>query len=437
MRYPLSTQQAACAGDPDQSGFVLPFAMRITGHVDTDALRGALDDLVVRHEVMRTSITPGTDDEAGHQTVLPPMPALFTVHDLTPEPGRSRDEIADDLLVDLHGQRMDMFTLPLLRAVLHRFDDNDSVLTILTHHCVGDGWSCNLIRRDLAASYRARTSDTRRELPEVRQYWEYGAYQQEWIAGEQATKAREYWRAKVDGAEVYTMPADRPNGEGVLQNPCQGANFVVDAADFAEVEAYASTIRSSGWHVLVAAGVLLGERLRGWPEITLMTNTAGRNERSFNNTVGYFADFVPLRVKLDDCVTYQDVVLRARGTCLEAYSNLIPISVLEDDTPTLPLAYDVPANVPFIFNYSRPLVGPEEIQFADGVELITLAKEEPSARGEWCVWTMWRHPNGSLRGGIEYAPDLVDASTVELWIAEFTNLLERITTAPNQNWKGR
>jgi hypothetical protein len=437
VRYPLSSQQVAVCEDPDPSGFVLPFAMRITGHVDTDALRGALDDLVERHHVMRTLVNPGTDGEAGYQMVLPPLTVPFTVHDLAPQPGRSRDEIADELLIALHTQKMDMYQLPLLRAALYRFDDGDAVLTILTHHGVGDGWSCNLLRRDLAALYRARTTGTAHELAEPRQYWEYGTWQQEWLTSERATTSREYWKNKLDGAAVYTMPADRPNGAGVLRSPYQSAGFVVEADDFAAVEAHAGSLRCSGWHALLAAGVLLGERLRGWPEVTMMTNTSGRTDRSFNNTLGFFADFVPIRVRLDDCVTYQDVLLRSRSTCLEAYRHLIPISILEQDTPTLPQPNDVPANLPFVFNYSRPLVGTEEIQFADGVDLMALPKEEPSDRGGWHFWTMWRHPSGELRGVIEYAPDLVDSSTVELWISEFVNLLSLITTAPHENRKGR
>jgi hypothetical protein len=68
---------------------------------------------------------------------------------------------------------------------------------------------------------------------------------------------------------------------------------------------------------------------------------------------------------------------------------------------------------------------------------MALPKEEPSDRGGWHFWTMWRHPSGELRGVIEYAPDLVDSSTVELWISEFVNLLSLITTAPHENRKGR
>ncbi len=437
-RYPLSTQQAmGCEEGTFGPEFVLPFALRVKGQLDTDALQAALNDVVQRHEVLRTRITCGTDGQAPYQTVLPAAPVPFTVHDLASEPDRSRDELADELLVKLNSERMDMSEIPLLRAALHRFDDRDAVLTILTHHGAGDGWSCNLLRRDLAACYRARTSGVAPELPEVRQYREFGAWQQERVSGERASSAREFWRNKLAGTEVFTMPADRPNGEGVLQSPYATANFVVEPEDFAAVEARAGSIRGSGWHAILAAGALLAEKIRATPDVTLMTNVSGRTEWTFHNTVGFFADFVPLRIDLDDCATFQDVLMRSRSTCLEAYRNLIPISLIEEGLPELTRPYGDPASMPFIFNYTRPVIGPEAFQFAEGVELITLAKEEPSDRGGWCIWSMWKLPSGGLRGVIEYSPDLVDSSTVELWVAEFVHLLSVLANEPNQNRKGQ
>lgn len=438
-RYPLSTQQMLCCENADTSGsgFILPFALRVKGELSVDALQDALNDVVERHEVLRTLVTCGGEGEAPYQTILPAAPVPLTVRDLALTPDRSRDEVADELLVKLNAERMEMSETPLLRAALHRFDDRDAVLTLLSHHSAGDGWSCNLLRRDLAAYYRARTSGVAPELPEVRQYREYSAWQQEWVSGERAATAREFWRDQLAGAQVFTMPGDRPNGDGVLRSPYATANFVVEPAEFGAVEARAASIRGSGWHAILAAGALLAEKIRGSSDVTLMTNVSGRTEWTFHNTVGFFADFLPLRIDLDECATSQDVLERSRSTCLQAYRNLIPISAIEDGLPEFTQPYDDPANMPFIFNYTRPVTGPHEIQFADGVELITLAEEEPSERGGWCIWSMWKLPSGGLRGVIEYSPDLVDASTVQRWVTDFVQLLSLIANAPTQHRKGQ
>jgi hypothetical protein len=437
-RYPLSRQQAGCCEDEDASGFILPFALRVRGQLSIDALQGALDDVVVRHEILRTRLTCGCEDgQTPYQTVLPAEPVPLTVHELASEPGRSRAELADELLIKLNAERMDMSATPLLRAALHRFDDQDAVLTILTHHSAGDGWSCNLLRRDLAAFYRARTSGIPPELPEVRQYRDFAAWQQELVDGERASAIREFWKDKLADTQVFTMPSDHPKGDGVLQTPYATVNFVVQPEEFAAVEAHAGAIRGSGWHAILAAGMLLAERLRGRSDVTLMTNVSGRTEWTFHNTVGFFADFAPMRMDLDECATFQDVLLRTRSTCMQAYRNLIPISSIEEGLPGFTDSNDEPMSLPFIFNYSRPVASPEEIQFADGVELITLAEEEPGDRGGWCIWSMWKAPSGALRGIIEYPPDLVQTSTVERWAAEYVDLLALITHAPNQNRKGQ
>jgi len=437
--YPLAAQQTLCCEDPDTSsdGFILPFALRIRGELDLDALQGALNDVVVRHEVLRTRLVCGEEGRAPYQTILAPQPVPFTVRDLATVTDRSRDEVADELLIELNGERMDMSEMPLLRAVLHRFDDRDAVLTVLSHHSAGDGWSCNLLRRDLAAFYRTRTTGAAHQLPEVRQYREFGTWQQEWVSGTRASTARTFWHDKLAGTQVFALPADRPRGEGVLKSPYATANFVVEPEEFAAVEARAAEIRGSGWHAILAAGTLLAEQIRGSSDVTMMTNVSGRTEWTFHNTVGFFADFLPLRVDLTDCVTYHDVLVRSRSTCLEALRNLIPINAIEDGLDEFTKPYDDPASMPFIFNYTRPVFGPQDIQFADSVELITLSKEEPSDRGGWCIWSMWKLPSGGMRGVIEYSPDLVDPSTVELWVSEFVRLLSLIANAPNQNRKGQ
>jgi hypothetical protein len=437
-RYPLSTQQQLCC-DEESIGdrFILAYAMRIKGELDVVALRGALDDLVVRHEVLRTRITCGCNGEPNYQTVLPAMPVPFEVYQLATEPGPARDDLADEILVKLNAERMDMSQLPLLRAELHRFDDRDAVLTILTHHSAGDGWSTGLHKRDLAALYQARLTGTPAELPEIQQYREFAAWQRDRIDSERGAAARTFWHDKLADTQVFTMPSDRRNGEGVLHSPYGAANFSIPAEEVLAFEAAAASARSTGWHALLAAEALLAHRLRGMSDITLMTNVAGRAERKFADTVGFFADFVPLRLNLDGCETFADVLLQSRSTCLEAMRYPLPINVIEAGLPHFTEPYDNPETMPFIFNYARPLYESEEYQFADSVELITLREEEPGDRGGWCIWSMLRETSGAIRGSIEYPPDLVDASTVEGWVAEFRRLLSLIAHAPHQNWKDR
>jgi hypothetical protein len=173
-RYPLSfTQEWFCSLDQGDNGgafgarFILVCPIRITGAVDVAVLQGALDDVVVRHELLRTLVV--RDADPPYQLVRPPCPVPLEVRDLPPAPGKSRDMVAQELILEAQDGTMSPREVPLLRAELCRFDDTDSVLFLTVHHSVSDAWSVQLILRDLGAFYAARSSGDPAKLPPVRQ----------------------------------------------------------------------------------------------------------------------------------------------------------------------------------------------------------------------------------------------------------------------------
>ncbi|MEE4545079.1 condensation domain-containing protein [Streptomyces sp. V4-01] len=438
-RYPLSAQLTMCCNNErdgfDMSKFIAPMALRIRGAVDSSALRSALDDVVSRHESLRTVLACGCEDDGtAYQSVLPPAPVPFTEHVLVPGPGETREDIAEELLVKLHAQTMPRTLTPLLRAELHRFDDRDAVLTILSSHLAVDAWSAGLLRRDLAACYRAHARGEAAELPPARQYGEYAAQQQAGLAGDKAREARDLWSARLAGGQVFAPAADQVGGAAPGAGAYGNAGFDLDPQVMDAVRAMARSVRSTPWHVLVAAGALLAARVTGVPDAALMTQTAARDDREFHDTVGFFADVLPLRVDLSGCVTYRDVLLRARGTCLDASRNPLPNRVLELDNPEFMRPRAQPENMLFLFNYARPAVADEDIQFAEHVEHVTMRQDVPLDRGGFCIWGMWDLPSGGLRGLFEYSPDRLKDSTAERWTADFAALVSHIATHPDRPW---
>ncbi|MFI9811257.1 condensation domain-containing protein [Saccharothrix variisporea] len=439
VRYPLTLQLTMCcineAAGQDMLKYTMPIALRITGRVDSAALRGALDDLVVRHESLRTVITCGCEDDGGgFQTVRPAEPVPFTEHRLVPGPGRSREDLAEDVLAELFTQTMSRYDNPLLRAALHRFDDGDSVLALLTHHIAGDALSTGVLRRDLAAFYRARTTGTEPELPPVRQYGEYARWQRARWTEARVRAVREYWAENLAGAQVFAPPADRAAGTVASGAPYGTVTFDLDPREMGAVRAVARGARGSTWHVLVAAAALLATGLTGRTDPALMAVRAPRDHPSFDDTVGLFVDALPLRVDLDGCVTFRDVLLRARSTCMRSYRNPLPNCDLERHMPEFLEPNRDPANVPIFFNYLASVPKPEEIPFADGAERVAFRDEIPLDRGGICVWGMWELPSGGLRAQFEYPPDRLDAATAERWTNGFRDLVLRLACTPDEPW---
>lgn len=438
-RYPLASQQK----DPDHtersSKHTFTSALRIKGELRIDALQGALDDVVERHESLRTRINFGeTDDSDGHQEVLPPLPVPFTVHDIPVVPGRSRDEIAVDVHLELCEELLEFSVTPSLRAVLHRFDDHDAVLTLITHHLFGDNWSSGVIRRDLAACYNARVSGTPHALPTPLQYREYASWQREFLHSDKADAARRFWTDTLSDAGMYTMPVDRPTGPDGLTSRSAVREFPIDSGYSAKIRASAGLSRCTAYHVFLAAAAVLAEKIRGSSDVTLLTVNNGRDSRDFQNTVGFFANIAPIRLEFGNCKTFREVMLLARKSSIDAHRHLIPFEAIMPLAPGLMKPFGDPRSLPFAFNYSRPPVASADIQFADSVEPVILPDEAPAMyhRGS-CMWGLTVLPSGAFRCVVEYEPDMVDAGTVDQWGSDFVNLVLAITDTPDRAWRNR
>ncbi|HZR50804.1 MAG TPA: condensation domain-containing protein, partial [Streptosporangiaceae bacterium] len=214
QRYPLSfTQEWFLTLDQGDEGgtfgnrFLLARTIRITGPVDLAVLQGALNDVVARHELLRTVVV--RDANPPYQQVYPPCPVPLEVTDVPPAPGTARNTIIQELLRETG--TISARHAPLLRARLCRFDDRDSVLFLTVHHSASDAWSIGVILRDLGAYYAARATGTPAALPPVRQYREYAEWQRATATSSAEDGAPAYWRDKLRGAREFTMPNDRPH----------------------------------------------------------------------------------------------------------------------------------------------------------------------------------------------------------------------------------
>jgi hypothetical protein len=430
-RFPLSYTQEMWLAWPNSfhSRFVLAEALRITGRIDVAALQGALDDLVRRHAILRTIVV--LDDGAPYQLVHPPTPASLEVRDLAPD--ADREHVAVQLLAEAELSSVDVHRLPLLRARLTRFDDRDAVFTLVTHHTAADGWSLELLKRDLAACYAARVAGTAPELPQIRDFGEYAAWQREHAASPAGAAADDYWREHLDGAQIFALPTDRPvsTAGGEYRAHCH----VVGADTMRRLAELGTTTRSSTFMVLMAVVNVLAHRISGTSDPAVCAMSAGRGQRAYRDTVGPFLDFLVLRTDLGDCTTFRDVLARTRRTCIGAASHEVPMNRIEQLVPELMSPLQNSRNCDFTFGFSRPLVGSAEIRIADGCEPIRQPDQESTGAPGGAIWTLGVVASGDALGKLQYNPDEFDDSTVAGWVTEFERLLGRAVEAPDVEWK--
>jgi hypothetical protein len=441
-RFPLSSpQQLWYSGDQgDQGGFfsqrfIMTTALRISGRVDVAALRGALDDVVGRHEILRTVVV--RDAEPPYQQVHPPLPVSLQVRKLPPATDRTRDVIAEELRNEAGLSPLSPRQVPLLRAELSRFDDLDSVLTLTTHHTACDEWSLQVIIRDLAAYYSARTSGRRPKLPSMLQYREFAALQLAELSSPAAEEAHRYWREKMRGARIFAVPTDRAVPDSHTE-PYSAQNFVVDAEVIGPLAALAESLQTSTATALLAAFNVLVHQIGGTTDPAIDTLTTGRNDPRFENSVGPVMNFLVFRTGLSGCTSFRDILARTRDSCDEAYLHEIPIQHIEREAPELMDPNQDTRMTNFILGIHQSPFDEATLQIADGGYEIR-KRVLPAPVADWIphgvAWAMHLLPSGELSNCIQFNLEDLDERTVADWAAGYRRILAAAASDPDREWK--
>jgi len=429
-RIPLSLQQefldVVDHGDgmgPFGPQYTIVGGWRVRGEVDLPALQGALDDLVARHETLRTRIV--LDDGEPYQRVLPPAPASLTVYDLEAPSPEARDLCAEQFLNVLEAATIGLHEVPLLRAVLGRFDASDAVLVLSAHHTAVDGWSVHLVVRDLAEFYAARRERRAPALAPARQYREYVAWQRG--AAVPAAGARGYWRETLRDRRIVTIPTDKPRRAG---EPFFTAwyRFLISDPVRSAALALAEAERSSLFMVLLAAYLVDLREATGTSDLVVPTFTPGRSPGWVQDTVGSFYNLLPLRIDIGGCAGLREVVARTRQACLAAYPHEIPFMQVAEEAPDLMEPVMEPGAALCVFQVTQ---SPHMMRgmAAGGLRYVAIRRRVVSSPvgsqiPDGVLLGLELHPS-ALIGSIGYTTNLFTERSAAAMAARFTEVLAR------------
>jgi hypothetical protein len=440
--YPLSsTQEFFCSLDQGDDGgafglrFIIVSGFRISGDIDVAALQGALDEVVARHELLRTIVA--RDVTPPCQLVQPPCRVPLEIRDLRSSASRPPDVVAEELIIEAEHGAMNPRQVPLMHALLGRLADRDWVLILSVHHSACDGWSMQLIVRDLAAFYAARETGHPAQLPEVRQYREYAAWQRASLADAAAEDARSYWQETLAAARIFTLPSDHVRPE-IYSRPYSAYNYSISAGAMRRAPALATEMRCSLFMVLLAAFNVLASNITGDTDLVVRAFTTGRNEPQFYDTIGLFMNLVPFRTNLAGCTSFRDVVASTRDTCLDAYANEIPIHNIEQDCPDLNLPHGEPRRSQFILGMFQSQFDEATLRIADSLTHIVkreLPDQEHTDIPNGLVWDMTVLASGELAGEVAYNRDEFEEATVAGWTSDYRRILSGALDSPDRAWK--
>ena len=437
-RVPLSlNQEFVCLFDyggedgPFGPHYHIVEAWRVSGPVDVAAMQHALRDVVERHEALRTVIV--RDGEDKYQEIYPASTPELSVRDLPAEPGKSRDQQAEELIRELENGTINSEQPPFVKAVLARFDDRDSVLALITHHIATDGWAVRVIIRDLVNRYAAQKGFNVPELPKAPQYREFAAWSLQ-APDAQSAGAIDYWRKTLSGALISALPTDFARSAGVPQTT--GAYRFSIPADLASAAAKLATAsRGTTAIVLLAAYQVVVQRKLRSKDIIIATFTPGRGGRLFQDTVGSFFNFIPLRTDLTGCATFREVLERTRRTCLDAYSHDIPSIHIFGLAPQLmgPAMSDNGSAAVF-------QVFPDPVMLADNtpgdLRFVEISREprgqeRTSAMPDGVLWTLSTAPSGDMIGAITFKRNIFGDATIGAMAEEFSRVLRQVLRSPD------
>lgn len=398
---------------------------RLHGRVDVEVLRLALADVVERHEALRTVVHL---EDGGTQSVLPSGPPELLLVELDESPGADRDRRAEQLMIEAETRPFPVNEVPLLRAVLGRFDEQDSVLVLATHHSAADVWSLQVILQDVAECYAARAAGDEPRLPEVTQYRDYIAAQQEEAAGPAVAASRAYWRETLRGAQILVAPVHRNE-----QTPATSYHrFVTGAHLSTEVIRLSKAMRSSPFMVLLAAFTVFVNRRTQATDIVVPTFAPGRQHR-FQSTVGSFFNFVPLRVDLDGCRTFRDAVARTRTACIGAFSHELPLLHVLAEAPEL-MASVGPDSVPCLFQAVQPPYSMQGKRIGDLEYTAIWRRVIPQPLGsetpDGMIWSMHLSTT-EVVGGLSFSRHLFDQAEIHEQVAGFLSVIGEMVADPD------
>lgn len=413
---------------------------RLRGQLDVPAVQLALDDLVARHEILRTTIV--RDAEAPHARVHPPGPVELTVVDLPSAGEDDRERLAHEFLDDVDRVgRLATTHLPLLQARLGRFDDGDAVLVLVTHHTVSDGWSMNVLMRDFVIHYATRRGLAAPELPPMRQYGEFAGWQQEARRSESTATAHEYWLAKLAGGTFLTLPTDRPR-QLDLPPVYSVYRFLFDQELTRAISALAKSLHSSPFMVLYACFSLFLNRRTGASDVVSPIITSGRREPEFEQTVGALFNFLPIRTDLSGCANFSELVHRTRAALLEAYAYELPFNdVIAQSDPEL--MRGPTANVNSVITAFQISQFPPELEtegFGDirytGLRRRLVSSDDVSEIPDGNLWDFYLDPAGDVVGHVRFNSRDFDRATIVAMVDEYRELMSASLRAPRSALAG-
>jgi amino acid adenylation domain-containing protein len=429
---------------PNNPFYNVPAALRLTGSLNFSALQQTFNEIVHRHEALRTTLALVSGQPV--QRIAAAFHLPINVVDLRNLPKESRQTEATRLTAQEAQRSFNLSTDLLLRVTLLQLDDAEYLLMLNMHHIVSDGWSIGVLIQELGALYTAFASEKPSPLPALSiQYADFAKWQREWLQGEVLETQLAYWRQQLNGISMLNLPADRLRP--AIQSYRGKRLFLQLPKQLSEaLETLSQREGVTLFMTMLAAFKTLLYHYAQQEDIVVGSPIANRNRSEIEALIGFFVNSLVLRTDLSGNPTFRELLNRVKEVALGAYAHQdLPFEKLVEE-----LHPDRALNQNPLFQVAFAL------QNAPGNQLelpeLTLSPQQldvGTARFdlEFHLWErspntsgsnqspsnkLWVDSSEGISGMVIYSADLFDEATIARLIGHFQSLLESIVANPEQ-----
>lgn len=413
--------------NPGSSAYNIPTIYYMVGELDVDALQRSINEIVRRHEVLRTNFT--SFDGQPIQVIAPSQPLTIEIVDLQGASANQKEaEVQQRAMQEAHFL-FDLTRWPLMRAILLRLAPQEYVLLLTMHHIVFDGWSLAVFERELAALYPAFSAHMPSPLPELRiQYADFAAWQRECLQGQVLKSQLAYWKQQLQGAlPALELPTDYARqAVQSLRGARQTLMLPGDLVD--RLKALSLQEGCTLFMTLLAAFKVLVHRLTGQDDIAVGCPIAGRSRHETEDLIGFFVNTLVLRTNLSSAPSFRELLKQTRGVTLEAYAHQeLPFEKLvEELQPERDPNHNPLFDVMFNFVNTPPIsLDLPGVQITYG--------ELPELESKFAMTLYVRESGNGLDLQLVYRRELFSAERMALLLSQYRYLLDQILAAPDQS----
>ncbi len=409
---------------PDSPFYNLHIGTRLQAELDVDALERSVNEVVRRHESLRTCFRSVNGEPV--QVIAPSLTIPVPVTDLRRLTESGREAEAEMLAANEAETPFDLATWPLIRTRLLRLDEADWIWLLTLHHIVCDYWSLDLLLGELSSLYSASELGVTADLPLLPiQYADFAEWERGWLQGPVAAAHISYWRNQLAELPTVRLPADRSRP---VEPSFEGANweFEIPPATYAGLLEVARSEQATLFMVSLAAFQALLHRCSGQDDIVVGTPAANRNRPEVEHLIGMFANSVVLRSNFTGNPSFREILRRVRTTVLDAFDHQdLPFEVVVNE---LSPSREAGEN-PLFGVHFQLLEGVEQDLGNDPLSGDLVPSEIRTAKFDLAL-DLWDYGD-RIWACLEYSTEIFSEAAIQRFSAYFSRILEAVGVDPD------